>query len=65
MLAQRKGKTLSAWQPTLVRDVGMPAPIKGIVAASLYGDVGAVMPDTAISLYNMIPGEYGVVGVLT
>ena len=60
MLAQRKGKTLSAWQPTLVRDVGMPAPIKGIVAASLYGDVGAVMPDTAISLYNMIPGEYGV-----
>jgi len=38
----------------------MPAPIKGIVAASLYGDVGAVMPDTAISLYNMIPGEYGV-----
>ena len=46
------------------QSVGIPAPIKGIVATGVYqgasgmaeGDIGV---DSAIWLYNMIAGEYG------
>jgi len=48
-------------QLALTEDVGVPAPIKGIIAAGLYGGGGDIGPESAIFLRNMIPGEYGVV----
>ena len=47
-------------QPNLTSDVGIPAPVKGIIAAGLYGGTADIGPESAIWLFNMIPGEYGV-----
>jgi hypothetical protein len=38
---------------------GVSAPIKGIVAGSIYGAEGPIDMDSAIWLYNMLPSEYG------
>ncbi len=47
-------------QRQLVRDASLPPPIKGIIASSLYGGEGDIGPDSAILLWNMVAGEYGV-----
>jgi hypothetical protein len=60
MLGQRSANSRAAWQSAQVKDVGIPAPVKGIVASSLYGSSNDQQPDTAIWLYNLVPGEYGV-----
>jgi hypothetical protein len=48
-----------AAQRQSTQSVSLPAPVKGIVAQSLFGAESAIGPDAAIFLYNMIPGEYG------
>ena len=50
MLPQRQNTTA----------VPITAPIKGIVATGIYGDTEALETESAIWLYNLIPGEYGV-----
>lgn len=47
-------------QRRLVQDASLPPPIKGIVASALYGVEGDVGPDSAVWLWNMVAGEYGV-----
>lgn len=60
MALPRRKKKFPVAQPTLVEDIGVPAPIKGIIAAGLYGGTADIGPESAIWLWNMVPGEFGI-----